>query len=316
MHSVRRMKPSRLRKGDTIGVIAPASCGNTETTAAGVEWLEKTGFRIKLGKTVSLENGYLAGSDAARAADINSMFAADDIDGIICLRGGYGTMRLLNLIDYDTIKKHPKVFVGYSDITALHTAIGQRTGLVTFHGPMAASDMGKNIPAYTWNWFLRAVTGAGPLGNITNPPDAEPFKVIASGKAAGFLAGGNLSLIAATLGTPYEIDTCGKILFMEEVSEAPYRIDRMLTQLLLAGKLQTAAGIVFDVFAGFAPETESADFTVEEVLKDRLGSLNIPIIMNVYFGHTANKITVPLRIRAMLQTQNGRLTITESATID
>ena len=234
MPAVTQLKPKRLYPGDTIGVIAPASPGDLELSMKGVEWLKQQGFRVELGKTAEQSLGYLAGSDADRAADINAMFLSSKIDGIFCLRGGYGTMRLLDLLDYDAIQSHPKVFVGYSDITALHTSIGQRTGLVTFHGPMVASDMGKGLSDYTWDSFYRALTISKPLGPILNPPIFLPPEFIVPGEVRGNLIGGNLSLIVSTLGTPYEIDTRGKILCLEEVGEVPYRIDRMLTQLSLA----------------------------------------------------------------------------------
>lgn len=314
MFCIPRIKPKRLRPGDIIGVIAPASPGDPELAAAGISWLEEQGFQVRPGMTINQTLGYLSGPDEARAADINAMFAAPDIDGIICLRGGYGTMRLLELLDYDIIRSHPKVFVGYSDITALHVSIGQRTGLVTFHGPMVASDMGKDMSPYTWECFFRAVTAPEPLGPVGNPPLSPAPVFIAAGTAQGCLTGGNLTLIASTLGTPYEIDTRGKILCCEEVGEAPYRIDRMLTQLLLAGKLQDAAGIVFAVCAGCDTEANPPSFTVEEVLRNRLGGLKKPVLYNLHFGHTADKATLPLGVRAILGAEAGGLEIIETAT--
>lgn len=313
MNSISQIKPKQLCPGNTIGVIAPASPGNLESALAGVSWLEKQGFQVKLGKTVNHSGGYLAGTDAERAADINAMFSAPDIDGIICLRGGYGTMRLLDLLDYTLIQAHPKVFVGYSDITALLVSIGQRTGLVTFHGPMVASDMGKGLSDYTWGCFSQAISSLEPLGPVVNPPLSPVPHFIAAGTAQGYLTGGNLSLIAATLGTPYEINTAGKILCLEEVGEAPYRIDRMLTQLLLAGKLQDAAGIVFALCTDCDNVAESSDFLVEDVLRDRLKDLKKPILCNLHFGHTIDKATLPLGITATLGTAVGGLVITESA---
>jgi muramoyltetrapeptide carboxypeptidase len=310
------MKPKRLSPGDTIGIVAPASPGDAELAMAGVKWLETQGFCVQLGMTVDQPLGYLAGADTLRAADINTMFASPDIDGIICLRGGYGTMRLLELLDYNMIRSHPKVFVGYSDITALHTSIGQRTGLVTFHGPMVGSDMGKGLSDYTLDYFTRAMTAPSPLGHIINPPLTAPPICIAPGKAQGYLTGGNLSLIVATLGTPYEIDTRGKILCLEEVAEAPYRLDRMLTQLLLAGKLQDAAGIVFDVCPDCEIENEPPSFTVQEVLQDRLGHLDKPVLSHLYFGHTADKATLPLGVLAVLNSCSTELEIIETATSD
>lgn len=316
MERVLPLKPRRLRPGDTIGIIAPASPGKQDLALAGAQWLEERGFVVQPGRTFDAVYGYLAGSDADRAADINAMFASPDIDGIICLRGGYGTMRLLESIDYETIRHHPKIFVGYSDITALHISIGQRTGLVTFHGPMAASDMGKGLSPYTWDSFSRAVTGSGPLGPVGNPPLSPVPAFLVPGTARGALTGGNLSLIAATLGTPYEIDTKGKILCLEEVGEEPYRIDRMLTQLLLSGKLEDAAGIVFAVCSGCEAEDDSPGFTLEEVLQDRLGSLTKPVLCHLWFGHTPDKATLPLGVAAELNAEKGGLVITEAATVD
>ncbi|MBP2626137.1 MAG: ykfA [Firmicutes bacterium] len=315
MCSISQIKPKRLRMGDTIGVIAPASPGDIELTMAGIGWLEKQGFRVELGMTVEQTLGYLAGTDADRAADINVMFASPAIDGIFCLRGGYGTMRLLELLDYECIRTHPKVFLGYSDITALHISIGQRTGLVTFHGPMVSSDMGKGLSDYTGDCFFRAITTSEPLGAVINPSNVEPPVFIALGRAQGYLTGGNLSMIANTLGTPYEIDTCGKILCLEEVSEAPYRVDRMLTQLLLAGKLQDAAGIVVAVCEG-CDMNDPPGFTLEEVLRERLGGLNKPVLYKLHFGHTGEKFTLPLGAMAILDSEIGGLDVIESATED
>jgi len=315
MYPISQIKPKKLCPGDTIGLISPASPGNIELTMAGIHWLEEQGFRVELGKTVEQTLGYLAGTDADRAADINVMFASPAIDGIFCLRGGYGTMRLLELLDYECIRTHPKVFLGYSDVTALHISIGQRTGLVTFHGPMVASDMGKGLSDYTWDSFYRAVTTSKPLGVVLNPPHVNPPVFIASGRAQGCLAGGNLSMIVSTLGTPYEIDTSDKILCIEEVGEAPYRMDRMLTQLLLAGKLQAAAGIVVAVCAD-CDRDDPPSFTVEEVLRERLGNLNKPVLYNLHFGHTEEKATLPMGVMALLGIERGGLEIIETATVD
>ena len=315
MNSITQIKPRQLCPGDTIGVVAPASSGDWETALQGISWLKECGFQVKLGKTVNqITKGYLSGTDADRASDINDMFASPEIDGIVCLRGGYGTMRILDLLDYNIIKTHPKVFVGYSDITALHISIMQNTGLVTFHGPMVASDMDKDLSAYTWDCFSRAVFSDQPLGLISNPPLFPAAKFIVPGTAQGYLTGGNLSLITATLGTPYEINTEGKILCLEDIGEAPYRIDRMLTQLLLADKLQVAAGIVFAVCADCDSVAEPPDYLVENVLLDRLGDLKMPVLCDLYFGHTTDKATLPLGVTATLGNKGRGLVITEAAT--
>jgi len=315
MNVIPQIKPKRLCQGDTIGVIAPASPGNLELFRAGVHWLEEQGFQVEFGKTVEQTRGYLAGTDADRAMDINAMFASATIDGIFCLRGGYGTMRLLDLLDYDLIRTHPKVFVGYSDITALHLAIGQRAGLVTFHGPMVASDMGKGLSDYTWEYFYRAITSSKPLGGIRNPKHTVYPEFMVPGEAEGHLIGGNLSLIVSTLGTPYEIDTRGKILCLEEIGEEPYRIDRMLTQLSLARKLQEAAGIVIAVCVN-CDENDPPNFTFIEMLRDRLANLDKPVLYNLHFGHTTEKATLPLGVMARLDPKVGGLEIIEAATTE
>lgn len=309
------IKPRRLLPGNTIGIIAPASLSHGEDAAAGVRWLTEQGFRVIMGHSTSQQFGYLSGRDEERAADLHQMFACPDVDGIICLRGGYGTMRILDIIDFEIIRQNPKVFVGYSDITALHTAINQRTGLITFHGPMVESDLRSEMPTYTGEHFLQALASEEPLGLILHPSaEDQEQRFITKGTAEGRLTGGNLSLIAATMGTPYEIDTTGKILCLEDVGEAPYRIDRMLTQLLLGGKLQSAAGIVVDLFSRCDEEGRAGSFTVEEVLTERLGGLEKPVLMNVLFGHTPVKATLPLGGMARLADRERGLVITETAT--
>lgn len=308
------IKPKVLAKDAVIGIIAPASGGSEQRAIAGIQWLKEQGFQVKLGASIMNSFGFLSQPDAIRVAELHQMFADPEVAAIVCLRGGYGSMRLLEQLDFELIKKNPKIFVGYSDITALHIAIHQRTGLVTFHGPMVASDMGPDFSAYSWKAFFHAVMSPTPLGTIPLPEHAPAPFCLYPGIAEGELVGGNLSLLAATLGTPYEIDTTDKLLFLEDVAEAPYRIDRMLTQLLLAGKLQTAAGIVLDVFAGCEKETATPDFSVLEVLQERLTPLSIPVLAGLYFGHTPDKATLPLGVKAKLDSEKGLLIITESAT--
>lgn len=308
------LKPPPLRPGDTIGLVAPASPDDPALVAAGIARLQAQGFNIALGLTAQQKWRYLSGPDAQRAKDINIMFTSPEIRGIMCIGGGYGSMRILEMVDYDAIRAHPKIFVGYSDITALHLAIAQRTGLVTFHGPMLVPDIAGDMPPYTWDSFYQAVTATTPLGLVGNPPRMAPPRFIVPGTARGPLVGGNLSLIAAMLGTPYEIDTTGKILCLEEVGEAPYRLDRMLTQLLLAGKLQAAAGIVVAVCADCDADRAADSFTVNEVLYNRLGDLGKPVLTNLYFGHTPDKATLPWGVMAVLDKDIGGLAVVEAAT--
>jgi muramoyltetrapeptide carboxypeptidase len=241
------------------------------------------------------------------------MFLDPGIDGILCLRGGYGSMRLLHRIDYRAIQKNPKVLVGYSDITALQLAIWKNTGLVTFSGPMLAPDFGNTGNGPLLRQFYRALTNPRPLGVI---PLAEgKAGVINPGRARGRLVGGNLTLITATLGTPYEIDTRGYILFLEEVDEAPYRVDRMLCQLWLAGKLQVAAGIVLGEFIRCDPAKGMESFTLPEVLRETLGGLKVPCFYGLAVGHMARKATLPLGVKAEMDAGNCLLLITEAAII-
>lgn len=229
------IKPKRLKLGDTIGVVAPASPTTEEKLERVYRKLMQMGFNVVMGRSCFSKRGYLAGDDKTRAEDINKMFKNTEVDGIICLRGGYGSLRILDLLDYELIRTNPKVFVGYSDITALHIAINQISELVTFHGPMAA-----NLIEDTCNFTLESLYNF--ILNEDFKPSIENLSrelvAINGGIAEGQIIGGNLSLIASTIGTPYEINTKGKILFIEEIGEEPYRIDRMLTQLRLSHKLQ------------------------------------------------------------------------------
>lgn len=306
-------KPRCLKPGANIGVIAPASFGSLEVQEKGLAYLKQLGFQITLGPHLAKKWGYLAGTDKERASDIMTLFKDPQIDGIFCLRGGYGTMRLLDLLDYEVIRQNPKIFMGYSDMTALHLAFNQKAELVTFHGPMVASDFGQDIPEYTSSFWQKALMKPEPLGLIANPPDLVAPTWLLPGEAQGILTGGNLSLLAATLGTPYEIDTTGKILCLEEVGEDPYRIDRMLTQLLLAHKLQAAAGIVLAVCRD-CEDAEADGFTLAQVLQDRLSSLKKPILMNLFFGHTPLKATIPFGVTALLSSQQDGLILSECCT--
>lgn len=314
------IKPPRLQKGDTVGIITPASCVfEPSTIRAGKETLESLGFRVKLGSHLHKKYGYLAGSDQERVEDFHHMIADDEVKAIVALRGGYGSMRLLSSIDYDLIKSNPKIILGYSDITSLHLAIHTMTGLVTFHGPVAISRFSD----YTRNFFYNVTSSTTAIGEIKQPEPENAlqptavFNIIHGGKARGRLIGGNLTLLTALLGTPYDIDTTGKILFLEEVSEEPYGIDRMLTQLLLAGKLDIAAGIIIDQCSKCGPAEYKPAFentlSVEEVFIDRLQHLKIPIVFGFSIGHVADKPTIPLGIEVTLDADNRKLIFEEAA---
>jgi len=311
-----KLKAKALRPGATIGVVAPASPVTPERIEYGLQWLRDHGYRVVTGPHLFAQRGYLAGTDRERASDLLEMFARPEVEAIFCARGGYGTPRLLSLLDYDLIRENPKILLGYSDVTALHLAIQRQTGLVTFHGPMVESDPQVGFVDYNWLGVLRAIAAPSPLGLVENPPAGPALRVIRGGRAQGPLVGGNLSLICATMGTPYEIDTRGKILFLEDVGEAPYRMDRMLNQLLLAGKLQAASGIVIGESVGCeqAPG-DRPSLTLYEVLADLLSSLGKPVLYGLAIGHGFYKATLPLGVEAVLDATAGHLEVIEPAVV-
>ncbi len=312
------LKPARLRAGATVALIAPASPFSEEKIASARKNFEMLGLKIKEGKSLYARNGYLAGSDEQRLADLHWAFSDPEVEAVWCIRSGYGCTRLLPHIDFELIKRHPKPFIGYSDVTALHFAIQKKTGLVTFHGPVAAAD----FPDNTLRHFRAALMEPVLNYEIKIPGEAEqlpgeeyrPF-VIAPGTAQGTLTGGNLSLLAAMVGTAFLPSFRRKIVFIEDVGEQPYRIDRMLTQLLQATDLQKAAGIALGVFADCKPKGESPSLTLEETLRDRFGSLGIPVIYGIPFGHVPHQATFPYGIQAELDTGKGALRLLEAGVV-
>ncbi|CAM4011159.1 S66 peptidase family protein [Mesobacillus thioparans] len=297
------IKPERLKKGDTVAVIAPASPPNKENLKRGLAFLTELGLNYKLGKSLYEEYGYLAGEDDARVEDLHEMFLDDGIKAIICAGGGYGTARIAASIDYDVIKKNPKVFWGYSDITFLHTAIRQQTGLITFHGPMLASDIGKE--------------GAHPLSKETfrqlfqptdlkYDPDLSHIEELVGGSAEGPLVGGNLSLLSSSMGTPFEIDTKGKILLIEDINEEPRAVDRMLNQLYMAGKLQEASGILMGDFNNCVPERDLS-LSLEEVIGHYVKLAGRPALKGFKMGHCSPHIGVPFGVAAKMDTKTKNL---------
>src|SRR5690625_3015969 len=305
-------KGRRLKLGDTIGLVAPASPATEKEFEQAVKGLEKEGFNVVPGQSCTESyGGYLSGKPKIRVDDIHKMFSSESIDGIMCLRGGYGTSQLLPLLDYDLIKQNPKVFVGFSDITALHIAFMQKANLVTFHGPTMSRGL-NYLSSNSRRYLLKSIMSKLPVGEIVNEDAEVSIQSLTSGIAQGQLVGGNLSLISATMGTPYEIDTEDKILFLEEVGEDPYRIDRMLTQLMLAGKLSDAAGIVLGTWYRCEPKNRPGYFTVEDLFHKIIKPLNKPTVYNVQSGHGPVNITLPLGVRVTVDANEGRLYIDES----
>ncbi len=277
--------PPPLKKGDRIGVIAPASpIPDREKLTRGVEVLESLGFQVELGKNIFKSRLYLAGSDEERLSDLMEFVEREDIRAIIAARGGYGTLRLLPLLDFEKFYTNPKIIMGFSDLTSLLVPIAEKTGLITFEGPMVASLFSKR-DELSIEYFLKAIK----IEDYVIAPNPLQLHVITPGSGRGTLLGGCLSLINSLLGTPYEPDFTGKLLFIEEVDEPLYRIDRMLTQLRLAGVFDRASGIVFGEFVG--------DFDLSDllfVLTERTGDLGIPVVYGFPFGHGAHFVTIPV----------------------
>ncbi len=291
-----------LRSEATIGLIAPAGPAALDVEKAG-QWMRARGYELRIFPGVYERDGYLAGSDDVRLRDLHAAFANPDIDAIFCLRGGYGTPRLLDRLDFDLLRANPKPFVGYSDMTALHLAINRYVGFVTFHGPMLNADLlGDKQPPTESSLFnmLRGQVGAG---SVLAHPVAYPLTTIEPGIACGRLLGGNLSMIAAMMGTSYEIDAEGIILFIEDVNEPIYRIDRLLTHLRLTGKLAQVAGVLVGDVAG----VDSA--ALERLLKQTFEPLCIPVLSGWRSGHCDPNVTLPMGARVRLDAGEQRVVL-------
>jgi muramoyltetrapeptide carboxypeptidase len=314
-------RPSHLNPGNTIAIVAPASPPpDPKSLDRGVAVLEGLGFRVQLARHARRRHGFLAGSDRERAGDLMKCFLDSKVRAILCVRGGYGSGRLLPLLDYEAIRRHPKIFIGYSDITALHCALRSKAGLVTFHGPMAGADFAEpGLPDFTVQSFLRTVSQPDAPGSICHGYDGGTVKVLRPGQASGLLVGGNLSLICASLGTPYEPPLRKNILCFEDTGEAPYRIDRMLTQLLQAGLLQQVVGVGVGIHRNCQdPKAATAGEyrqSLEDVLRERLFPLKVPVVIGLPFGHVCCNATLPLGARATLDGDSGDLRITQAAVL-
>ncbi|MBN1477731.1 LD-carboxypeptidase [Candidatus Sumerlaeota bacterium] len=306
------IRPAGLRSGDTVAVLAPASQikpGQEEARAKGRAWLEAHDLIPKMmthSETRHPRLPFLAGEDEARLADLHEAFADPEVRAVWCMRGGWGSPRLLADLDFDLIAAHPKVFIGFSDITGLHSVLNQRLGWVTFHGPMISANLGTK----TWqgsDWavesLLRCVMARrGAPGPISQGRPEFMGSTLVEGVARGVTIGGNLSLVGSLLGTPFGLDdTPGRILVLEEVGEAPYRIDRLLTQLRLALKLESVAGIALGQFTGLDEDDERV---LRAVFEDRLGDLGKPVVMGLPFGHEDPAACVPLGAPARLEARS------------
>lgn len=310
------LKPPRLRKGDLIGLVSPASTPTPhEKIEQSVRYLETLGYRVAVGQHVEAVHGYLAGTDAQRASDLNAMIRDARVRAVFALRGGYGTPRLLSLIDYAALRREPKIISGFSDITALQLAIFRKCGLVTFSGPMPAVEFWKNPDPFTEENFWRMLTSGKKVGLLKNSAEAA-LEELAAGGAEGVLLGGNLSLVATCIGTRFLPNTRGTVLVLEEVDEAPYRVDRLLTQLMNSGMTARVNGLVFGQFTRCeAKDAAKPSFTCAQVLREFAERLSCPTLANFEYGHVPRKLTVPFGLRARLDSRRKRIEVLDSAVL-
>ncbi len=311
-----RILPKRLEKGDLIGLVTPGGTIKSEQLTETVEKLEGFGFRTYFKESVLSEYGYLAGTDRERADELMQMFTDENVDAILCVRGGYGSIRLLDLLDYDQIQQNPKALIGYSDITALLTSIYERTGLVTFHGPMGVSSFND----FTYHSFENILMNPQrhqryPYEREANTEGNPEYDIytINEGKAEGKLIGGNISVLDSMIGSAYEPDFENRIVYLEEVGEQTYRVDKMLFHLLYATNIKKAAGIVMGVFDECNLNKEEPKLTLKQAITDLLKPLGIPVSYGLSFGHIASMITIPNGIKARMNADKNTLKILEKA---
>ncbi len=305
--------PKALLKGDTIGLLSASGATPPEKLTPAIASIEKLGFNVIVGETCRVRHGYLAGSDELRAYDVNEMFRNPHVNGIFCIRGGYGATKILPRLDYEMIQANPKVFAGYSDVTALHIAFNQKCNLVTYHTPMPSTEfIQQNMDHYTWNSFLNCVMATDTMPFLLENPPQQPMTTLLTGTATGQLVGGNLTLITASLGTPYEIDTKGKILFLEDIDESEQRIDRMLTQLKLAGKLDDAVGLLLGAWTNCGPENPKQpeqSLSLNTIFKEILTPLKKPILSNLACGHCLPTMSLPLGRIVTIDAETQNITV-------
>jgi muramoyltetrapeptide carboxypeptidase len=305
-----RIKPRALRKGDKVGIVAPASNIKREQLEAGCDSLRAAGYEPFYVASILGRDLYFAGSVERRARELEEMFVRDDIKAIVCARGGYGSNYLLPVIDLAKVAAHPKIFVGYSDVTTLLTWFADKANLVTFHGPMVAKDfaVADGVDLASWQNALKGEAE-------WEIPESSGAKPLVAGEAEGILYGGCLSMLVAALGTPYDIHTAGTVLFIEDLAAKPYQIDRMLMQLKLAGKLNSVRGIVFGEMID-CRQSSTQDYTLEDVVLRVVGDLGVPVAFGLRSGHVSRaNITLPIGVRAKLEVGSEvKLRILEAAT--
>ena len=314
----RLIKPPRLRPGDLVGLIAPGGFASERLVEKAVQNIEALGLRAKVGTYINAVHGNYAGSVQQRLADLHAMFADPEVKMIWPIRGGSGCISLLSKLDYGLIRRNPKILLGYSDITALHLAIHNRAGLVTFHGPVASSTLAD----YPREHMMAVLTDPRPRSTIPMAPENAlkartmphfGIRTLTSGVATGPLLGGNLSIVAALCGTPYAADFRNSLLFLEEVDEAPYRLDRWMTQLDLSFGFANAAGVMVGICEDCAPEEGRRSLSLDETLDQHLKPLIVPAVTGYSIGHIRHQFTLPVGVRATLDTAAQTVTLLEAA---
>lgn len=305
-------KPRALKSGATLGFVAPSGAyADAAMLPRAVHIAQEMGYKVKIGKSCGARYGYLSGEDALRAQDLNDMFADEQVDAVVCIRGGYGTMRILDRLDYDLARKHPKLLMGYSDITALHAAYFKYANLATLHAPMPVSDWASgSLDELSRESLEQALRGELPAG-FCNPPGLEPV-TICPGRCEGELVGGNLTLVASLQGTPYAPDLDGRILLLEDVDEYDYRIDRLLTQLRLTGAFKRLSGVVLGGFTNVPAKYPDRALPLEQIFRDVFSGAGIPVLANLAIGHCLPRLSVMLGVRYVLDADRGLLKRAES----
>lgn len=291
--------PKALNAGDTIGIIAPAGPFDERLFDEGIAMIHQMGFATKMDEGIYERRGYLAGDDVHRAEQFNAMVADSEVQAVMCARGGYGVLRILDQLDFNLLSDHAKPLVGFSDITALHRAIQLKTGLITFHGPMVTTVARSNpTTQLAWSETLK--------GNCDVSSVLPKLRILRDGVAEGVLAGGNLATLCHLVGTPYSADYSGSILLIEDVGEAPYRIDRMLTQMKMAGVLCGLSGLIIGTFENCGSADE-----IDALVMERFQDVDIPIMSGMPVGHGKDNMTVPLGAKIRLDTQGPEITFLE-----
>jgi len=327
------IRPKSLCKNAVIGIIAPASPQrDPDRLTRGVKYLEKLGYRVKYGPHIDKRHaGYLAGTDAERLNDLHVMFADPQVDAIFCARGGYGSARLLPFIDWDLLKKNPKIFVGFSDLTSLQLAIWKKIGLVTFSGALPSVDMADEIDAETEEWFWRVLTSTSPLGPLTQSLPLRRSRVVSAFDSSAIgsnaiqsksssapkrapLIPANLTVLCSMLGTPWMPSLRNALLVLEDIGEDTYRLDRLFTQLRLSGTLDSLSGLAFGYFTQAGPPTTSTPHRdVQELLDEIKQSTMCPFITGLMFGHEKKKFTLPIGVHASIASRSAALILHDAA---